>query len=110
MCEGASPWASRSFAPTSSSRPDTILAQVADRPETAAGANYFLARIARQSNDVPEARRRIDRSIAADGTYADAWAELGLLQTRVGEYKAAEEVASEGVDRCSQRITKRRSI
>jgi len=69
----------------------TILAQVADRPETAAGANYFLARIARQSNDAPEARRRIDRSIAADGTYADAWAELGLLQTRVGEYKAAEE-------------------
>ena len=69
----------------------TILAQVAERPETAAGANYFLARIARQSNDASEARRRIDRSIAADGTYADAWAELGLLQTRAGEYKAAEE-------------------
>jgi tetratricopeptide (TPR) repeat protein len=70
---------------------ETILAQVAEQPETAAGANYFLARIARQSHNIAEARRRIDRSIEADATYADAWAELGLLQTRAGEYKAAEQ-------------------
>jgi tetratricopeptide (TPR) repeat protein len=67
-----------------------ILSKVSDRPEAAAGANYFLARIARQSNNLPEARRRIDLSIAADGKSADAWAELGLLQTRAQEYEAAE--------------------
>ena len=68
----------------------TILAQVAERPETAAGANYFLARIARQANNLPEARRRIDLAIRADGKSADAWAELGLLQTRAQEYETAE--------------------
>ena len=69
----------------------TILTQAADRPETAAGANYFLARIARQANNLPEARRRIDLSISADGKSADAWAELGLLQTRAQEFEAAEQ-------------------
>jgi len=67
-----------------------LFAGVAERPDTAAGANYFLARIARQSNNVTEARRYIERSISADGSYADAWAELGLLQTRAGEYAAAD--------------------
>jgi len=67
------------------------LAQAADRMETAAGANYFLARIARQANNLPEARRRIDLAITADANSADAWAELGLLQTRAQDYAAAEQ-------------------
>jgi len=66
------------------------LSTVADRPETAAGANYFLARIARQSNDLEEALRCVNRSIQANASYADAWAELGLLQTRSGQYAEAE--------------------
>ena len=66
------------------------LAQVADRPETKAGAQYFLARIARQSNDAPAARRAIEQALLANPSYADAWAELGLLQTRAGEYAEAE--------------------
>jgi tetratricopeptide (TPR) repeat protein len=66
------------------------LAEVADRPETAAGANYFLARITRQSSQLDEARRYVDRSIQANPTYADAWAELGLLQTRAGQFAEAE--------------------
>ncbi len=66
------------------------LAEVAERPETAAGANYFLARITRQSSQLDEARRYVDRSIQANPTYADAWAELGLLQTRAGQFAEAE--------------------
>ena len=66
------------------------LAEVAERPETAAGANYFLARIARQSGRLDDARRHVERSLQAHPGYADAWAELGLLQTRAGEYAAAE--------------------
>jgi tetratricopeptide (TPR) repeat protein len=66
------------------------LQQVADRPETAAGANYFLARIARQSGEPGEARRAIDASLRANPEYADAWAELGLLQTRDGRFAEAE--------------------
>ena len=66
------------------------LAAVAERPETAAGANYFLARITRQSSRLDEARQYVDRAIQANPTYADAWAELGLLQTRAGQYAEAE--------------------
>jgi tetratricopeptide (TPR) repeat protein len=66
------------------------LATIAERPETAAGANYFLARITRQAGRLDEARRFVDRSIQAVPRYADAWAELGLLQTRAGEFKEAE--------------------
>jgi Tfp pilus assembly protein PilF len=64
---------------------------VADRPETAAGANYFLARIARQLNDLAEARRAIDKALLASPDNANAWAELGLLQTRAGQFSEAEE-------------------
>jgi len=67
------------------------LAAVAERPETAAGANYFLARIARQADRLDEARRHVDRSIEANPAFADAWAELGLLQTRTGQYAEAEQ-------------------
>ena len=67
------------------------LAGVAERVETAAGANYFLARIARQSGRLDEARMHVDRAIQANAAYADAWAELGLLQTRAGQYAEAEQ-------------------
>lgn len=66
------------------------LDQVAERPETAAGANYFLARITRQTNQLEAARRYVDRSIEANPGYADAWAERGLLQTRAGKHAEAE--------------------
>ena len=66
------------------------LTAVAERTETAAGANYFLARITRQSSQLDEARRYVDRAIQAKPAYADAWAELGLLQTRAGQYAEAE--------------------
>jgi tetratricopeptide (TPR) repeat protein len=67
------------------------LEAVAHSPETAAGANYFLARIARQSNDLAAARKYVDETLRANPRYADAWAELGLLQTREGRYKEAEQ-------------------
>ena len=66
------------------------LAPIAERPVTAAGANYFLARIARQAGRSDEARKYVDRSIQAVPRYADAWAELGLLQTRAGQFEEAE--------------------
>jgi tetratricopeptide (TPR) repeat protein len=66
------------------------LQAVVARPETAAGANYFLARIARQANDPAEARARIDEALRLNPSHADGWAELGLLQTRAGQYAEAE--------------------
>jgi tetratricopeptide (TPR) repeat protein len=66
------------------------LAKVADTPETAPGANYFLARISRQSGALDDARRYVGRALQANPDYADAWAELGLLQTRAGQFAEAE--------------------
>ncbi len=66
------------------------LEHAARSPETAAGAHYFLARIARQSNDLAKAREEIRRALDANPRYADALAELGLVQTRGGEFQAAE--------------------
>ena len=66
------------------------LKKVAARPETAAGAHYFLARIARQANDLETARREVQASLQAYPKYADAWAELGLIQIRAVQYAEAE--------------------
>jgi tetratricopeptide (TPR) repeat protein len=67
------------------------LQKVAERKETAAGAHYYLARIARQSNDLDTARREVNMALQAYPKYADAWAELGLIQTRTAEYAEAEQ-------------------
>jgi len=42
-------------------------------------------------NDLATARREIDRVLQLDGGVVDAWAELGLIQTRLEEYRAAEQ-------------------
>ena len=67
------------------------LQKVAARKETAAGAHYYLARIARQSNDLDTARREVNMALQAFPKYVDAWAELGLIQTRNAEYAEAEQ-------------------
>jgi tetratricopeptide (TPR) repeat protein len=60
-------------------------------PETATGAHLFLGRIARQANDLTTARREIERALQLNDGLADAWAELGLIQTRSMEYPQAEQ-------------------
>jgi tetratricopeptide (TPR) repeat protein len=67
------------------------LQEAARHPETGAGAHYYLARIARQTHDLETARREIDAALRFNPMYADAWAELGLLQTRAERYTDAEQ-------------------
>jgi tetratricopeptide (TPR) repeat protein len=69
----------------------TTLQKVASRPETAAGAHYFLARIARQSNDLETARREVEAALQVYPRYTEAWAELGLIQARTAQYAEAEQ-------------------
>jgi len=57
---------------------------------TTAAANYFLARIAREENDVEPALALVDKALQAEPTYADAWAERGLLHLRKRELDVAE--------------------
>ena len=66
------------------------LAAAANDPRTAAGAHYYLARIARQRQDLQTARREIDAALLANPVHADVWAERGLIETRQGDYAGAE--------------------
>ena len=62
----------------------------AERKETAAGANYFLARIARAENEDEEALRLAQRAVEADPRSTDGYSELGLLYQRLGQAERAE--------------------
>jgi Tfp pilus assembly protein PilF len=72
-----------------SARPE--LAKAAQSASTAAAANYFLARIAREENDVEQALTLVDKALQAKPDYADAWAERGLLHLRKRELDRAEQ-------------------
>ena len=69
----------------------TQLLPFAERQETAAGASYLLARIARALNEEEEALRLARRAVEADPRSADGYSELGFLYQRVGEVERAEE-------------------
>jgi tetratricopeptide (TPR) repeat protein len=66
------------------------LEKAAAHPETAAAAQYFLARIARENNDNDEALRLARKAVEANPGYADAYAELGLLYLRKREPERSE--------------------
>jgi tetratricopeptide (TPR) repeat protein len=67
------------------------LVPAAARPETAAGATYFLARMARAENDYEEALRLAQKAIEANPDYPDPYSELGLLYVRLGQPERAEQ-------------------
>lgn len=66
------------------------LEAVAKYGETAAGAHYFLARVAKQENNLPQALEHLGQSLKANPKYAEAHAELGLVHIRNREYDKAE--------------------
>jgi len=65
------------------------LRDVADSKETASGAHYFLGRIAKISEHLPEAEIELKEAVAANPRFADALAELGQLHVRLGRYDEA---------------------
>ena len=67
------------------------LHKAAGNTETGAGANYFLARIAREEGDLDEGLRLAQKAVEADARYADAYAELGILYMRKRETDKAEQ-------------------
>jgi Flp pilus assembly protein TadD len=64
---------------------------VAGKGDTAAGANYFLARMAREENDLDEALRLAQKAIEAYPAYPDPHAELGLIYLRKREFEKSEQ-------------------
>jgi tetratricopeptide (TPR) repeat protein len=70
---------------------EKVLETVSNDPETAAGAHYYLGRIANRKGDYAEAIRQLEVALKAHPDYADAYAELGLVHLKQKEYPQAEE-------------------
>jgi tetratricopeptide (TPR) repeat protein len=70
---------------------EKVLATVVSDPQTAAGARYYLGRIANRKGDYAEAIRQLQMALKAYPQYADAYAELGLVHLKRKEYPQAEE-------------------
>jgi tetratricopeptide (TPR) repeat protein len=68
-----------------------VLDTVIDDPETAAGAHYYLGRIANRQGDYAEAVRHLRIALKAYPDYADAYAELGSIHLKQKQYPQAEE-------------------
>lgn len=72
------------------------LVPAAARPETAAYANYYLARMARAENEFEEALGYAQKAVESDPDYADPYSELGLVYLRLGQ----PELAETALERC----------
>jgi tetratricopeptide (TPR) repeat protein len=68
-----------------------ILSSISSDPATAAGANFFLARISNHRGQYPAALDHLHRALQAQPNYAEAYAELGSIHIKRKEYPQAEE-------------------
>lgn len=66
-------------------------------PETAAGAHYFLGRMANQEGDFTLAGRELKLALEVNPKYPDAHAELGVLHMKQREYALAEKAFSQAL-------------
>ena len=65
------------------------LESIVKEPGTAAGAHYYLGRMAVRANDFHAATTELRQAVALSPEYAEAWAELGFTYLQREEYAAA---------------------
>ena len=70
---------------------EEILKAISNNPQTAAGAHYYLGRIANRKGDYAEAIRELQMALKFHPDFADAYAELGLVHLKQAQYPQAEE-------------------
>ncbi|HXJ96687.1 MAG TPA: tetratricopeptide repeat protein [Terriglobia bacterium] len=70
---------------------EKVLRTVANYPETAAGAHYYLGRIANHQGNFPDALLQLQMALKAHSDYADAYAELGLVYLKQKDYARARD-------------------
>jgi tetratricopeptide (TPR) repeat protein len=58
---------------------------------TAAGAHYYLGRMAARANDFDAATKELRQAVALSPQYAEAWAELGFTYLQQEEYAEARQ-------------------
>jgi tetratricopeptide (TPR) repeat protein len=67
----------------------TNLRAVEYMQETASGAHYFLGRIAKLRDNLPEAESELKKAVAADPRFVDALAELAQVHIKLERYDDA---------------------
>jgi tetratricopeptide (TPR) repeat protein len=67
------------------------MTRVAHNSETAAGAEYFLGRIAKADGDWLEAAEHLQRSINADPNYAESHAEIAVTKLHLHDIDRARQ-------------------
>jgi tetratricopeptide (TPR) repeat protein len=77
---------------------EKVLETVSNHPQTAAGAHYYLGRIANRKGDYAEAIRHLQIALRAYPDYADAYAELGLVHLKQKEHPQAEEALQKALE------------
>jgi len=65
------------------------LRAIAARKETAPGAHYFLGRIAKLQDNLPEAQSELKQAVEADPHFVDALAELAQVHIKLERYDDA---------------------
>lgn len=63
--------------------------EAARHKETAAGAHYFLGRIAKQRGEMEPAARQFEQAVVLLPAYPDAWAELGQARIQLQQFESA---------------------
>jgi len=79
------------FASHDDENAEKIILTVANVPETAAGANYYLGRVANHKGNYPEAIEYLQKALRTYPNYADAYAEMGLVRLKQKDYSEALE-------------------
>jgi len=67
------------------------LESIVKEPDTAAGAHYYLGRMAARANDFEAATTELRQAVALSPQYAEAWAELGFTYLQREEYAGARQ-------------------
>lgn len=83
--------ASAYFNSYENAKAEEVLKAISNNPQTAAGAHYYLGRIANRKGDYAEAIRELQRALEVHPDFADAYAELGLVHLKQAQYPQAEE-------------------
>jgi tetratricopeptide (TPR) repeat protein len=69
-----------------------------DVPEVAPVADYFLGRVANQQGRYADAIQELHQALKANPSFADAYAELGLLHLKQKQYPEAEKALRQALD------------
>jgi len=79
------------FASHDDDRAQKVIAPIAGNPQTAAGAHYYLGRIANHQGDYPKALAQLEMALKIHPDYSDAYAERGLVHLKQKDYPKSQE-------------------